>query len=460
MATPKILAGVLALLLALAGIDFAVSTYSARRAAAAGMLFPGLDPAAITQFSYRSLVTSPPTEFTAQKSDSGFAITQPIAAKADSRAILHMAGLMAEAKFSRKIAAPGKARLAEFGLEEPVVALAFTTPDERYHLTVGSRTPAGFSRYAAVVGKPDVYVIDDGLYMAAAKSLLDFRDRRIVSIPLSALDEITYQASPEGAEKLSAVKLLRDGQQWRLEDGQRGSSTSITDFVTALNNLHALRIVDNPSEELLAAFNPRRKSVSPLMSVTFGFDSRADIELTVLKLENSLLAYQNPRERLYFLPSSAAEALVFTAYDFTYRKVLSLDWQAINRVDVGKRSYLRDAKTSKWQATGKNRSLSPLTLNIKAMLIDLEFAKASAIYDSDQLPESYDDAVKTEVLLSSASPDAQASESASPDAHQGEEVTLNIAKMPHHNGGVAIIQHSKSPDRYYEVNLATTRHLP
>lgn len=497
MSTSKVLGAVLAVLLTLAGIDYGLGVYGDWMAKDNTTVLKNFDPDAITALDYRSAETQPATEFSAKlTADEAFIITSPIGTPADTLAIKNLAVAVSNAHYIRKVAedTPTKERLEEFGLADPEVAIAFTTPKGKHHLMIGSQAPTRKGRYAAVAGKPGVFLVPDELFLELSKPLLAFRDRRIVSIPLSRLEEIRYQASPTGTGRLTAVTLLRDGAEWRLEDGQRGSSTSITDFVTALNTIEAGRIIDNPSESLLAAYNPRGRNASPLMTATFAVESAADITITVLQLADSLLAYQNPKDRLYFLPLSARSQLLYTAYDFTYRRVLALNWLKITKVQVGKRLYVKqtpraegagqpsadgsgqgeDAKSrpegqepgnelgkeqgndpgnvlgkeqggSRWRATADASGQSPLTVNIKALLIALEFAKASAIYTSDTLPDGYDEVAKTEVVLTDA---------------VGKATTLAIAKLPRHKGGVAIIHHSQTPERYYEVSLATARHLP
>lgn len=464
MSTSKVLGAVLALLLALAGLDYALNTYKTRQAEQRGRMFKAFDPNTITALAYRSTETQPATEFLAKLSGNDFLMTSPIGTKADTAAIRKLATTVSAAHFTRQVAEDGstKERLEEFGLNDPIVAITFTTPKGKHQLMIGNPTPTSKGHYAAIVGKPGVYLVSDELFLAISKPFLSFRDRRIVAIPLERLEEIRYQASPTGTGELTAVTLLRDGRNWRLEDGQRGSSTSITDFVTALNTIEAGRIVDQPSEAILEAYDPSGRNASPLMTATFAVESAPDITITVLQLADSLLAYQNPKERLYFLPLAARGQLLYTAYDFTYRRVLALDWLKITKVQVGKRSYLKgrpptdeagsqpsptsgEALANSWQATADSSGTSPLTVNIKALLIALEFAKASAIYSSDSLPDSFDAAKKTEVILTDST---------------GQETNLVIAKLPRHKNGVAIIHHSQSPDRYFEVSLATARHLP
>lgn len=483
MSTSKVLGALLALLVALAGIDYGMDLYNERRMAKQGRLFANFDPDAITALEYRSAETRPVTEFAAKQSDNEqFIITSPIGAKADTLAIKNLAITLSSAKFTRKVAedAPTKEALKEFGLADPIVAIAYTTPTGKHQLMIGDQAPTRKGRYAAITGKPGVYIVPDQLFLDVSKPLLDFRDRRIVSIPLGHLEEIRYQASPTGTGKLSSVTLLRDGANWRLENGQRGSATSITDFVTTLNTIEAGRIIDQPSDKLLEIYDPKGRNASPLMTATFTVESAADIAITVLQLEDSLLAYQNPRERLYFLPLSARGQLLYTAYDFTYRRVLALDWLAINKVQVGKRRYVKGPPPSvaeggadganrggqqgessssgslgnsawgsgapnEWRAQADDSGKSPLTVNVKALLIALEFAKATANYTSDTLPDSFDQVPKTEVVLTTKN---------------GKETTLAIAKLPRYKDGVAIIHHSQTPGRYYEVSLATTRHLP
>lgn len=489
MSTSKVLGAVLAVLLTLAGIDYGLGVYGDWVAKDNTSLLKNFDPDAITALDYRSAETQPATEFSAKlTADEAFIITSPIGTKADTLAIKNLAVAVSGAHYIRKVAedTPTKERLREFGLADPEVAIAFTTPKGKHHLMIGSQAPTRKGRYAAVAGKPGVYLVPDELFLELSKPLLAFRDRRIVAIPLAKLEEIRYQASPTGTGRLTAVTLLRDGTEWRLEDGQRGSSTSITDFVTALNTIEAGRIIDNPSESLLAAYNPRGRNASPLMTATFAVESAADITITVLQLADSLLAYQNPKDRLYFLPLSARSQLLYTAYDFTYRRVLALNWLDITKVQVGKRLYVKQTPRgegagqpgadgsgqgagnsakplsaeqestnglgnelgqggSRWRATADASGQSPLTVNIKALLIALEFAKATAIYTSDSLPDGYDTVAKTEVVLTDEA---------------GKATTLAIAKLPKFKGGVAIIHHSQTPERYYQVSLATARHLP
>lgn len=544
MSTPKILAILLAILLAIAGIDYVQSRKAQKQAATADLLIKGFEPSELTGFHYRSTNTTPTTEFTAKKTPSGFMITsiggtiQPESAtqsKANDRAIEAMAELFATTKYSRSIASKDP---SEFGLDNPAVTLGFQTPSTGYTLHIGNRTPSSYARYAAIAGRPEVYVISDTLYMAADKKLIDFRDRRIISVPLAQLGSIRYSKTKyppitsrkkgtrtkRKAEQM-AVTMTRQGQLWYLDSQNastkqtdtkqpgkkhRGSSTTITDLVTTLNSLEALRIVDKPSAQLLKAYGiepgsaPRGRGLKQLIQLEFQLtgakaEHGSTTALTLVERDDSLIAYTDPTVAISFLAPKTIALLAID--DFSYRKVFdldapsSIDFASIHSVHLGSygRSsfgrgssgssgsgtfgsgsrqyhYILDPKSKRWlPASGSSGSsglsssglssggLSPV--DIKALLIDLEFANAIRSYaSSSELPAGYDASPKVKVSL-----EADTGATASADAKGASKATLEvtIARLAESDPPVAIISYEadEGKTRFYEVSPATVRSI-
>lgn len=157
--------------------------------------------------------------------------------------------------------------LAEYGLENPALDLAFGRDGQMLVLRFGAATPDGNGFYVLPPDGHDVHVIDRGLVGVLPLSVDDLRTNSLIDIPVFEARALVVQSSGE------RTRVARTGERWMLESPieARADKGAVE---LALQQLAALRVaafaepraadprttgLDNPAFRLTVEGTQRRR---------------------------------------------------------------------------------------------------------------------------------------------------------------------------------------------------------
>ena len=188
-----------------------------------------------------------------------------------------------------------------YGLDVPVVRLKVSYADSSKELIIGKKNDFINKRYMQVVGAPNIYLIEDALFLAASKSKQDFRSSSPVTFLDSDVDSISLSVDDENLSFKSAA-----GLNWKITSPgtYTASDRAVSALTRTLRNMRASEFIDDAKD--LAQYGledpdarieityKKHKQLKPL-----------EISLSVLK-EKAKEQDQPEVERVYMMLNSAS----------------------------------------------------------------------------------------------------------------------------------------------------------
>jgi hypothetical protein len=260
------------LLLATAALGAFVYFYEiegeqARQAAeeAGRRLFPDVEQEAIASLS---LETSDGSAARLERRDGGWALVEPVAFPADAFAADGLASNLAGLTSESVLEDPQPAK--EYGLGEGARVVRFSAGDVEQALRIGGETPIGSNSYVQVEGSDSIVTVATFKASSFEKSLTELRERRILEFDANAVRRIDARwpgaavslarASPgvEDAGEEAGEAPAEPDPSWNLTAPLEGRADgqAVDRLLSDLSFLRADDFVDDPSEEMLAGFDP------------------------------------------------------------------------------------------------------------------------------------------------------------------------------------------------------------
>ncbi len=146
----------------------------------------------------------------------------PVKAKADGSSVRDLITNLITTKVDREID-PNPAKLAEFGLDPPVVDIAVTVKGKSEPLTLllGGKNPTGVWVYAKTKDHPGVFLLSDFLLRDTTKPVADYRDKAILAFDRKdvtgleiRIDGDLLVAEPEAEMKWKITKPVSLRADW------------------------------------------------------------------------------------------------------------------------------------------------------------------------------------------------------------------------------------------------------
>jgi hypothetical protein len=215
-------------------------------------ILPELRPPAVTSVQ---VIPSGALEIRADRTNSAWLLTKPVAYPAQSAAIEALLDALQKLTPATRI---GAAELrnhrnadVEFGFETPRISLVIETSDQRRQLLVGNKTPPGDQVFLRVVGVDGAFVADADWLKFIPRSANDWRDTALVGANNNGLDWIVLTNGTK------AIELRRDATNhfWRMirPFPARADADHITDALQRLQTARVTQFVtDNPKVDLTA----------------------------------------------------------------------------------------------------------------------------------------------------------------------------------------------------------------
>jgi hypothetical protein len=149
-------------------------------------------------------------------------LLEPVKAKADGGPVRDLITNLITAKVDREID-PNPTKLAEFGLDPPVVAIAVTVKGKSDPLTLllGGKNPTGVWIYGKTKDKPAVFLLSDLILRDTTKPVSDYRDKTILAFDRKdvtgleiRIDGDLLVAEPEAETKWKITKPVSLRADW------------------------------------------------------------------------------------------------------------------------------------------------------------------------------------------------------------------------------------------------------
>jgi hypothetical protein len=213
-------------------------------------------------------VTSQGETTTLRKEGGTWKITAPITADADATEVSNLTSALTSLEVNRVID-ENASNLAEYGLAEPRVRLAYKAKGGSGEVHIGEKTATQSDLYAMKAGEKRVFLLSAYQETSLAKKTFDLRDKRVLHFERDKVDtiELAQPGSP-------TVQLVRSGSEWVLEQpiAARGDYSGIEGLLTRLSTASMTTLVDPNSPEDFGL-------EKPTAAVTLGAgSSRATLE--------------------------------------------------------------------------------------------------------------------------------------------------------------------------------------
>jgi len=181
----------------------------------------------VTEIARFHLITATDA-VTAERSEDGWWLVEPLQARADDRMVEGLLGAFDRLQTGEPFEGVDP---ADFGLDSPAAKLTVTLNDGTEHtLVVGAEAPVGMKTYVDVDGggvRAASGRVADSLILTAN----DLRDNRVHTFAASAVTALRWEAEGEG------WAVTREGDGWRLADGRRAAASTLEGHLAGLGAL-------------------------------------------------------------------------------------------------------------------------------------------------------------------------------------------------------------------------------
>lgn len=192
---------------------------------------------------------NPSGDIVMKKTSSGWNMTKPDTAAADSDAVSSLLSAVSTGKFA-SIASETPTDLAKYGLSNPAVTLTVTNDiGKSSTLVVGAKK--GDDYYARDISRPTIFEIDADLYKKLTQSPGELLDKEPLHVDESDINEIQIQDSNGN---IVADRKSGGGEEWVMAApaAQKGKSASAWKVFSVLSELKADEVIEKPAAAILA----------------------------------------------------------------------------------------------------------------------------------------------------------------------------------------------------------------
>ncbi|MGH7312958.1 MAG: DUF4340 domain-containing protein, partial [Candidatus Rokuibacteriota bacterium] len=308
-------------------------------------------------------------------------MVEPLKSRGDRGSIDETVTSVATAKMDREIA-DKPASLAEFGLDKPAAEATLIDKDgKEVTLQLGAKSPTGVWVYAQERGRPNVFVVSDGVLRDVTRPLGDFRNKTVLAFDrkdVSALEVVL-------PEETLAVERAGDSQ-WKLTRPRqlRADAEAISEFFDKLAGARIKEFVAEAPRSLepYGLARPVRVAIhvgkdKDRATRTLLLGRRDDKKKGVYALrpgESSVLLL--PEEVWTTLPKATAAIRDKTVVDFERDQVTRLE------VESPRGSVALNREGDRWTIT-KPHALPADQVEAGAVLMSLKNMRARAFLAED-----------------------------------------------------------------------------
>jgi hypothetical protein len=201
-------------------------------------------------------------------------LTQPYDWPADRNAVARVLNelqfLEHETSFAVADLATSNQTLADFGLADPAITLAFTSAGKSYTLKIGDDTQIGKRLYVLSPDGTVIHVVGRSLAESVGLPLDQFRASSVFTIPVFEVRSLNLQTAPPSNLK---VRLRYSAGHWGFETPilARASKNAVEVTINALNGLNAKNFLEPRDTDL-----ERTGLNAPVLRVTLEGNARRE----------------------------------------------------------------------------------------------------------------------------------------------------------------------------------------
>ena len=195
---------------------------------------------------------------TLKKNGMDWQIAAPVSANGDGGEVSGITSGLANLEQQRLID-ENPSDLAEYGLAQPRIEVAFKSGGQERRLQIGRKTPPGTDLYAKVASEKKVFLISSFLEGTFNKKTFDLRDKAVLKLErdkIDTLDVVTPQRT---------LQFTKADGEWQLAAPvkARGDFTTIDGLVSRLNTLQMKSIVtEDPARVAEYGFDKPQATVN------------------------------------------------------------------------------------------------------------------------------------------------------------------------------------------------------
>lgn len=329
------------------------------------------------------------TDLTVKLSDGKWMLTAPVSEVADQQTVQDVIKNILDYKHEKEVTS-GKDQWNQYGLNDPRRKLTLETKDGKTAVFfVGNNAPVGYSVYIATSDSDKVYVGSQYVATSTAKTLFDFREKKVVNINTSELASVELLHSKD-----KPLTLTRNEGKWSITtpESAEADTTQVNNFLDDVSGLRASEFIDAPTKEQTAAFAKGKLFAEIIFTPSKG--NKQDLKVAYIK--DTLYAAIDPAKQLIKLGEDAKGKLYKTVNDLRNKKIFDFQSAQIDSVDIDSREFVRikDEWYAKVDAakfdkdgkfSGKENEKPASKPNIRGLLVDLEYAKAESVMAPGEL---------------------------------------------------------------------------
>ncbi len=295
------------------------------------------------------------TTIVIEKSEEGWRILQPVATGGDDGEITGLIRTVQNMDLERVVAdsvriARGQARLSDFGLDRPNLALAIKQAGRVDSLFWGDRSPTGRYGYIRWSGHPGILAVAAPFRMRLEKGLLRLRDRRVADFNRATVRKIEIA---RGDARVVVEKL---SEAWRLTYpvNDRTDSDEVQKLIKRLYTAEFTRVIaEGPGQ----AGDYGLESPTLTVSIFDGPDERKKTVRIGRRMGASrfppFFAAFSARPMVFLVDSTLVADLRKTGSDLRFKRIFAFDTAGVDRLKLAYRDRtvecVRDQRGEGWQ---------------------------------------------------------------------------------------------------------------
>ncbi|NDE13948.1 DUF4340 domain-containing protein [bacterium] len=371
--TAGILAGVLLALGGLATWDEWQTKKDEKKKETENRLFT-FEPDKVTGIEFSNREGTAPVDISIERASGKWQITRPSKLLADQQAVDNLLTTLKDYKFESVVADDASKNASAFGLDKPRRVIELKTEKGTAKIAVGSNTPVGYSVYSlaegpGVDGAGKVHVGSQHLAVSTGKTLHDLRDKKFLTFSnanVAAFELIRPGKPTVKLEKKDGAFAVTAPQSFPAEQNQ------VFTFLDGIVSTNASTFFDHPDSKLQNAFKGRN-----IGELRVRLDDKTSVNVKFVEYDKKIHAWTGGTTPIVQVPDDIKGKLEKTASDFRDRKIFSFVGDKVTEVILDGKSFSK--KNAEWYGSDEpTKAIS----QIRSLLVDLEFAKATEILDA------------------------------------------------------------------------------